>query len=134
VSKQVYISLPVADLPKSIAFFKALGYSLNPQSTDETAACIVVSETVFVMLLTHSKWRECTPKAICDTSTAAEVQICLSCESRKQVDDLVAAAVAAGGSTDGPPEDYGFMYQRGFADLDGHSWALINVSAMPPQQ
>jgi uncharacterized protein len=134
MSTQVFINLPVANLSKSLAFFKALGYSHNPQFTDDTAACIVISETVFVMLLTHPKFRNFTPKAICDTTKAAEVLLCLSCESRQQVNDLVAKAVAAGGSTYAEPKDYGFMYQHSFADPDGHQWELIHMSAMPPQK
>jgi predicted lactoylglutathione lyase len=131
--KQVFINLPVADLPKSMTFFKSLGYSHNPQFTDDTAACIVISETIFVMLLTHAKFRDFTPKAICDTTKSAEVLVCLSCESRKQVEDLVAKAIAAGGSTYAEPKDYGFMYQHSFADPDGHQWELIHMSDMPPQ-
>ncbi len=134
MNKQVFINLPVANLPKSLDFFKALGYSHNPQYTDDTAACVVISETIFVMLLTYPKFRDFTPKAICDTTKSAEVLICLSCESREEVDDLVAKAVAAGGSTYAEPKDYGFMYQHGFADPDGHQWELIHMSAMPPQK
>jgi len=133
VSKQVIINLPVANLPKSMAFFKALGYSHNPQFTDDTGACIVVSDTISVMLLTHVRFRDFTPKAICDTSKAAEVLLCLSCESREEVDGLVAKAVAAGGSTYDKPEDYGFMYTHSFVDPDGHGWGLIHMSAMPAQ-
>jgi predicted lactoylglutathione lyase len=133
MSTQVFINLPVADLPKSLAFFEALGYSHNPQFTDDTAACIVISETIFVMLLTHDKFRDFTPKAICDATKSAEVLICLSCESRKHVEDLVAKAVAAGGSIPAAPKDYGFMYLHGFADLDGHQWELIYMSDTPPQ-
>jgi len=133
MSKQVFINLPVADLPKSMAFFKALGFEHNPQFTDDTAACIVISETIFVMLLTHPKFRDFTPKAICDTTKSAEVLLCLSCDSRAQVEDLVAKALASGGSTYAEPKDYGFMYQHSFADPDGHQWELIHMSAMPPQ-
>jgi predicted lactoylglutathione lyase len=132
MSTKIFINLPVANLPRSLAFFKALGYAHNPQFTDDTAACIVISEEIHVMALTHPKFREFTPKAICDTKTAAEVLICLSCESREQVDDLVSKAVAAGGSTYAKPKDYGFMYQHSFADPDGHQWELIHMSAMPP--
>jgi predicted lactoylglutathione lyase len=134
MSKLVFINLPVANLPKSLDFFKALGYSHNPQYTDDTAACVVISETIFVMLLTYPRFRDFTPKAICDTTKSAEVLICLSCESREEVDDLVARAVAAGGSTYAEPKDYGFMYQHSFADPDGHQWELIHMSAMPPQK
>jgi uncharacterized protein len=134
MSKQVFINLPVADLTKSLAFFKALGYAHNPQFTDDTAACIVISDSIFVMLLTHAKFRAFTPKAICDTTKSAEVLIALSCDSRKQVDDLVARATAAGGSTYAEPKDYGFMYQHSFADPDGHQWELVYMSALPPQK
>lgn len=134
MSKQIFINLPVADLPKSMAFFKALGFSHNPQFTDDTAACIVISETIFVMLLTHSKFRDFTPKSICDTTKSAEVLLCLSCESRLQVEDLVAKALAAGGLIYANPKDYGFMYQHSFSDPDGHQWELIHMSAMPPQK
>ena len=134
MSTQVFINLPVADLPKSMAFFKALGYSHNPQFNDDTGACIVVSDTVSVMLLTHAKFRDFTPKAICDTSKAAEVLLTLSCESREQVDGLVAKAIAAGGSTYDKPEDYGFMYTHSFVDPDSHGWGLVHMSAMPEQK
>ena len=88
--KQIFLNLPVADLAKSTAFFQALGYALHPQFTGDSAACVVINETTFVMLGTHAKFREFTPKAICDTTQAVEVLINLSCESRQEVDDLVA--------------------------------------------
>ena len=134
MNKQIFLNVPVADLPKSMAFFKALGYSLNPQFTGDTAACVVISETISVMLLTHAKFREFTPKAICDTTRAVELLINLSCESRQEVDDLVAKAVAAGGSTYDKAEDFGFMYTHSFVDLDGHGWGLFHMSAPPPNQ
>ena len=117
-----------------MAFFKALGYSHNPQSTDDTGALIVVSDTISVMLLTHDRFRDFTPKAICDSSNAVEVLLCLSCESREEVDGLVAKAVAAGGSTYDKPEDYDFMYTHSFVDPDGHGWGLVHMSAMPAQK
>ena len=125
MSKQVYINLPVADLPKSIAFFKALGFSENPQFNDGTGTCIVVSDTIYVMLCTHARFRDFTPRAICDTSKAVEVLLNLRLESREQVDDLVARALAAGGSTYDKPEDLGFMYSHSFVDPDGHGWGLF---------
>jgi hypothetical protein len=134
VNKQIFINLPVADLPKSMAFFKALGFSHNPQFSDDNGACIIVSDTIFVMLLTHARFRDFTPKAICDTSRAVEVLLSLSCESRQQVDDLVAKAIAAGGSTYDKPEDFGFMYTHSFVDPDGHGWGLLHMSALPPQK
>lgn len=131
--KQVFINLPVADLPKSMAFFDALGFKQNPQFTGSDGACIVLSDTIFVMLGTHEKFREFTPKAVCDTSKAVEVLISLSCESRKQVDELVAKAIAAGGSTYDEPEDFGFMYTHSFVDLDGHGWGLLHLTAQPTE-
>jgi uncharacterized protein len=131
MSTQVFINLPVADLPKSLAFFEALGYARNAQFSNDSGACIVISDTINVMLLTHARFRDFTPKAICDTSKAVEVLLNLSCESREQVDGLVARALAAGGSTYDAPEDLGFMYSHSFVDLDGHGWGLFHMSAMP---
>jgi uncharacterized protein len=133
VPTQIFINLPVADLPKSLAFFEALGYARNPQFTNDTAACIIVSDTILVMLATHARFRDFTPKAICDTSKAVEVLLNLSCDSREQVDDLVAKALAAGGSTYDKPEDLGFMYSHSFVDPDGHGWGLFHMSSMPAQ-
>jgi predicted lactoylglutathione lyase len=132
--KQVYINLPVSDLPKSIAFFKALGFSLNPQISDDAGACIVVSDTISVMLATHTRFRDFTPKAVCDTSKAVEVLLNLSCESREEVDSLVAKALAAGGSTYDKPEDLGFMYSHSFVDPDGHGWGIFHMSDMTVQK
>ena len=131
MNTKVFINLPVADLPRSLAFFRALGFSHNPQFTDDTAACIVISEHIHVMVLTHPKFRDFTPKAICDTSKSIEVLNCLSCDSRAEVEDLVRKATAAGGSIYAEPKDYGFMYQHSFADPDGHCWELVHMSAMP---
>jgi hypothetical protein len=133
MSRQIFLNLPVADLEKSIAFFKALGFSRNPQFSDDTAACIVVSDDIFVMLGTHAKFKEFTPKEICDTSKAVEVLISLSCSSREEVDALVAKALAAGGSTYDMPEDFGFMYTHSFIDLDGHGWGLLHMTETPQQ-
>jgi predicted lactoylglutathione lyase len=131
MSTQVFINLPVADLPRSLAFFKALGFSHHPQFTDDTAACIVISEHIHVMVLTHPKFLEFTSKALCDTSKAIEVLNCLSCDSRAEVEDLVRKAVAAGGTTYAASKDYGFMYQHSFADPDGHCWELVHMTALP---
>ncbi|MFZ4596861.1 MAG: VOC family protein [Verrucomicrobiaceae bacterium] len=131
MNTQVFINLPVSDLPRSLAFFKDLGFSNNPQFTDDTAACIIISEYIHIMLLTHAKFREFTPREICDTSKSIEVLNCLSCGSRAEVDALVAKAVAAGGSTYAEPKDYGFMYQHSFADPDGHCWELIHIAFCP---
>jgi uncharacterized protein len=122
---KIFVNLPVKDLNKSIEFFTKLGYTFNPQFTDETATCMIVSEDIYVMLLTHAKFKAFTPKKICDATKSTEVLVCLSCESRAQVDDLVRKAVAAGGSLYNEPQDHGFMYGHGFQDLDGHIWELI---------
>ena len=130
--RQIFVNLPVADLPKSIAFFTALGFANNPQFTDDTAACMVVSDTIYVMLLTHPKFQAFTPKAIADSRKSTEVLIALDCDSREQVDDLVRRAVAAGGSIYAEPVDHGFMYGHSFADPDGHQWEVFHMSGMPP--
>lgn len=131
MNRLIFINLPVADLPKAMAFYKALGFSHNPQFTDDTAACIVISDVIHVMLLTHPKFADFTPKAICDTRTSTEVLNCLSCETREEVQSLVSKAAAAGGSIYAEPKDYGFMFQHSFADPDGHQWELVHMSAMP---
>jgi len=128
---QIFLTLPVADLQKSVSFFKALGFTHNPQFSDDTAACIVINDTTSVMLGTHAKFREFTPKAICDTSQAVEVLISLSCESRALVDELVAKALAAGGSTYDQPADLGFIYSHSFIDLDGHGWGALYMVPQP---
>ena len=125
MNRLIFVNLPVRDLAKSKAFFEALGYKFNPQFTDSTAACLVISETIFAMLLTHEKFQSFAPRAICDTAQSNEVLICLSCESRTEVDELVAKAVAAGGTCHKEPQDHGFMYAHGFEDLDGHVWEVM---------
>ena len=133
MNTQIFVTLPVADLPKSLAFYKALGYDNNPDFSDNTGACVVISDTIFVMLATHGKFASFTPKSICDTTTLTEMLLNLSCENREQVDDLVKKAIAAGGSTNDKAEDLGFMYSHSFSDLDGHQWGLFHMSSMPPQ-
>jgi len=129
VIDRVFLTLPVADLNRSVAFFRALGFAQNEQFSDGTAACIVINSSTAVMLGTHDKFRQFTPKEICDTKAAAEVLISLSCDSRERVDELVAKALAAGGSTYDEPEDLGFMYSHSFVDLDGHGWGVLYMNA-----
>lgn len=124
-NKLIFVNLPVRDLGRSMEFFKQLGYSFNPQFCDETAACLVISDTIYAMLLTHEKFQGFTPKSIADATQSTEVLVCLSCESRDQVNEQVAKAVAAGGSTYNEPQDHGFMYAHGFQDPDGHIWELM---------
>ncbi|MBN9444898.1 VOC family protein [Bosea sp. (in: a-proteobacteria)] len=125
MAQMIFLNLPVKDLPASMAFFEALGFSFNPQFTDETAACMVISDTIFAMLLTHEKFASFSPKPIADTERSVEVLTCLSRESREAVDAIVKAALAAGGSTYNGPQDHGFMYGHGFRDLDGHVWEVM---------
>lgn len=122
---KIFVNLPVKNLNQSVEFFTRLGFEFNPQFTDETATCMIVSEDIFVMLLTEEKFKTFTPKAICDATKSTEVLVCLSSESREQVDDMVRKAVAAGGSTYNEPQDHGFMYAHGFQDLDGHIWETM---------
>jgi predicted lactoylglutathione lyase len=125
MATKIFVNLPVKDLNKSIEFFTKLGFTFNPQFTDETATCMIVSEDISVMLLTHDKFKMFTPKNICDATKSTEVLVCLSADNRQQVDALVRQAVAAGGTTYNAPQDHGFMYGHGFQDLDGHIWELI---------
>ena len=125
MSTQIFVNLPVKDLKQSIEFFTQLNFKFNAQFTDDTATCMIVSETIFVMLLTHAKFKTFTPNPICDATKSTEVLVCLSCESRETVDEMVRKAVTAGGRTYSEPQDHGFMYGYGFQDLDGHIWELV---------
>ena len=125
MTTEIFVNLPVKDLNKSIEFFSQLGFRFNPRFTDESATCMIVADHVFVMLLTHDKFKMFTPKEICDATKSTEVLVCLSCDSRAQVDEIVRKAVAAGGTTYDEPQDHGFMYGHGFQDLDDHIWEII---------
>jgi uncharacterized protein len=125
MATKIFVNLPVKDLNKSIEFFTKLGFSFNQQFTDETATCMIVTDDIFVMLLTEEKFKTFTPKEICDAKKYTEALVCLSTESRAKVDEMVRKAVAAGGATYNEPQDHGFMYGHGFQDLDGHIWELI---------
>lgn len=129
MATQIFVNLPVKDLNRSVAFFTALGYTFNPQFTDENATCMIVSEEhIYVMLLVDTHFQTFTSKTIVDAKTSTEVLLCLSCESRAQVDELVAKAVTAGGTTHTPAKDHGFMYQHAYQDLDGHVWELVYMA------
>ncbi|MBD2452379.1 VOC family protein [Nostoc sp. FACHB-152] len=129
MSTQIFVNLPVKNLNQSIQFFTQLGFGFNSQFTDETATCMIVSENIFVMLLTYEKFKTFTPKEICDATKSTEVLVCLSCDSRDKVDEMVRQAVASGGTTYNEPQDHGFMYAHGFADLDGHIWELVYLES-----
>ena len=124
--KMIFVNLPVADLARATAFYESIGAVKNEQFSDATASGMVFSETIHVMLLTHDKFRQFTPKAIADARTTSEVLICISADSREDVDSMVEKAAPAGGKVDpGPKQDYGFMYGRSFEDPDGHIWEVM---------
>jgi predicted lactoylglutathione lyase len=133
MSRQIFVNLPIKNMERSKAFFGALGFSFNPKFTNEQGACVVISDTIYVMLLVEPFFQTFTKKPIADATRTTEVLVCLSCASRAEVDDLVRKAVAAGGSTPNAPQDHGFMYGHGFQDLDGHIWELayMDPSAAP---
>lgn len=125
MSRMIFVNLPVADLKASMAFYEALGFTNNPQFTDETAACMVWSEAIHVMLLTHEKWRTFTSRPI-PPADSSEVMLALSCDNREAVDKLNEVAAKRGGTADiNPKQDLGFMYNRNLADLDGHVWEMM---------
>ncbi len=134
MTTQIFVNLPVNDLKKSMEFFSSLGFSFNAQFTDETAACMVVSDTIYAMLLTEEKFKSFTPNPICNAKSSTEVLLCLSTENRDQVDAMIQKAIAAGGTTYSKPQDYGFMYGHGFQDLDGHIWELMFMEPSAVQQ
>lgn len=134
MAKLIFINLPVADLARATAFYQAIGAARNPQFCDDTAACMVLSDTIHVMLLTHDKYRLFTTKTIADAKTTSQVLLCMTADSRAEVDDVVARAGHAGGVIDpSPVDEYDFMYGRSFEDLDGHLWGVnwIDMAAVP---
>ena len=130
---QLFVNLPIKDLPRSVDFFGRLGYRFNPKFTDENATCMVLGENLFAMLLvepyfqTFIKGRE-----VSDAHSATEVLLAVPVESREAVDAMLAKAIAAGASEPRPVQDLGFMYSRAYADLDGHIWEVFHMSQMPP--
>ena len=123
--KQIYVNLAVDDLERSKAFFNTIGFSFEPQFTNEQAACLILGDNLYAMLLVKDLFKSFTRKALCNPKESTEALVGLSCESRGEVDALVARAIAAGGSAPRAPQDYGFLYGHGFEDLDGHIWELI---------
>jgi predicted lactoylglutathione lyase len=135
MTKNIFVNLPVKDLKKSMDFYTALGFTNNPQFTDETAACMVISENIYVMLLTYEKFKGFTKKDIADATKTTQVLLCIDAESKEKVIELVNTAKNSGGSTYMEPADHGWMYQHSFADLDGHQWevAYMDISKFPQQ-
>ena len=125
MATKIFVNLAVKDLERSKEFFKQLGFTFNPQFTDETAACMVIADDIYAMLLTHPKFKEFTKKEVADAHKTTEVLTCLSFDSKEKVNEVVDGAIAAGGTEAREPQDYGFMYGRSFNDLDGHIWEII---------
>ena len=124
--KMIFVNLPVTDLARSTSFYEAVGGVRNPQFSDDTATCIVLSETIHAMLLTHGKYRQFTSKPVADAHASSQVLLCVSEENREAVDETIGRARAAGGRIDpGPVQDHGFMYGRSFEDPDGHHWEVM---------
>ncbi|MFC4256434.1 lactoylglutathione lyase [Altererythrobacter xixiisoli] len=137
MTRMVFINLPVTDLAKSMAFYDAVGFTNNPQFTDDNAAAMMWSDEIIVMLLKHDFWKTFTTKQIPDAHTTAQVMLCLSQDSKEAVDAIVSKAVDAGGkAAPTPNQDYGFMYGRSFEDPDGHIWenAWMNMDALADGQ
>ncbi len=135
-ARKIFVNLAVRDLKRSMEFFTKLGFSFNPKFTDERAACMIVGEEAFVMLLTEPFFKTFTKRDICDTSRQTEGLFALSCGSRAEVDAMVKTAIAAGGRAAMEPMDHGFMYGWSFYDLDGHHWEVfwMDPTAAPDRQ
>lgn len=127
-AKEIYVNVPVKDLDKSVEFFTKLGFEFHPEMTDEKATCMIVSDTIFVMLLTEPFFKTFTKKELTDATKNTEVILAISVESRQAVNDLVNKALEAGGSASNDPMDEEFMYAWSFQDLDGHLWEVIAMS------
>lgn len=133
MATKIFVNLPVKDLKKSIDFFTSLGFTFNPQFTDDTATCMIIADNIFAMLMIEDRFKEFTKKPVSDATKTTEVLLALDAESRAAVDEMIKKAVKAGGSTYADPIDHGWMYIHSFADLDGHQWeiAYMNESALP---
>ena len=133
MSTKIFVNLPVTDLPRAIAFYAAIGFTLNPQFSDDTAACMVISEENYVMLLTHEKFKGFSDAPIPDAHKTAGLMVAVECGSREAVDAMTKAGLAKGGSEPRPAVDLGFMYNRTISDPDGHRWEPFHMdtSAMP---
>jgi uncharacterized protein len=136
MTKMIFVNLPVADLPRSRAFYEALGFTNNPAFSDDTAACMVWSDAIYVMILTHDKWKSFTNRPI-PPATSSEVALALTLDSKDEVNRMVEIGAAHGGTGDiNPPQDHGFMLQRSLADPDGHVWEpfWMDPAAVPPSE
>lgn len=135
MSKMIFVNFPVGDLPQATQFYEAIGAVKNEMFSDETASCMVLSETIHLMLLTHEKFCQFTPKQIADARKVSEVLVCISADEKLEVDQLVEKAGQAGGRADpSPVQDHGFMYGRSFEDCDGHIWEVMWMDMAAAQQ
>lgn len=125
MNTKIFVNLPIKDLNKSVAFFTKLGFSFNPQFTDENATCMIIGEDIFIMLLVEKFFKSFTKKDVCDTSKNTEAIVALSVESREKVDQMIEKAKEAGGSEPREKQDHGWMYGRSFEDIDGHLWEVF---------
>jgi predicted lactoylglutathione lyase len=133
--KMIFVNLPVSDVKRATAFYQAVGATKNEQFSDETASCMVFSDTIHAMLLSHAKYKMFTTKKIADAKDTSAVLICISAETRDEVDETIERAAKAGGKADpGPKQDYGFMYGRSFEDPDGHHWEVMWMDVTAAQQ
>lgn len=133
MATQVFVNLPVSDLNKAVEFFTALGFTFNPDYTDENATCMIINDDAYVMLLVENFFKTFTAKDIVDAKGSTEVIMAFSADSREGVDDMYRKAIEAGGSSSQPAQDYGFMYSRSFQDLDGHLWEVMWMDPAGPQ-
>ncbi len=135
MSTMIFVNVPVADVAASMAYYKAQGFEHNPQFSDDTTACIVISDTIFVMVMTHDKFASFSSKPIPDSRTQTGALYALSRDSRAAVDEIAEAGLKAGGSETRDASDYGFMYSRAVADIDGHTWEYVwmDMSQMPKE-
>ena len=129
---QLFVNLPIKDLPRSVKFFGSLGYTFNRQFTDENATCMILGDNLFAMLLVEPYFQTFIEKDVSDAHRTTEVLLAVPVGSREAVDALVEKALAAGAKEPRPARDYGFMYQRSYDDLDGHTWEVFHMSEMPP--
>ncbi|MFB7053664.1 VOC family protein [Streptomyces vinaceus] len=125
MATMIFVNLPVKDIEAAKAFWVKLGYSFNPQFSDDKTGCLVISDTIFAMLMTEARFRDFATKEVADATKTTEVMLALSADSRDQVDEVLGAALAAGATEPRPAQDLGFMYGRAFEDLDGHVWEYV---------
>jgi predicted lactoylglutathione lyase len=135
MARMIFVNLPVTDLDRSIAFYRAIGAEQNMQFSDETAAMMSFTPEINVMVLTHDKYRQFTSKPVADAHATSEVLLCVSADARQAVDEMVVSAAGAGGVADpGPVQEHGFMYGRSFEDPDGHHWEVMWMDLEAAQQ